>query len=144
MDLETPITTQEQLNDVIRDRLARERSKVEAKYSDYDEIKTQLEKANEARDAAVKEASDLKAADEARKSAEAAKELRAKVAKETGVPADLLRGGTEDELKAHAEAIRDAYKPKSAPKLGEAGRSAGDASGDSDGAMREFVSELFK
>ena len=35
----TPITSQEQLNAVLKDRLARERGKVRERYADYDELK---------------------------------------------------------------------------------------------------------
>jgi hypothetical protein len=43
------------------------------------------------------------------------REWLAEVSKETGVSADLVRGATKEEMKAHAEAIAKAYKKPSAP-----------------------------
>lgn len=51
---------------------------------------------------------------EALKAANALRDLRAKVSKDTGVPADLLTGDTEDACKAQAEAIK-AYSQSQPP-----------------------------
>lgn len=80
----TPITSQAELNKIIGKRIDRER----AKFADYDQLKSenaQLKKdLNEERHGSL---------------------LR-KVSEDTGVPESLLRGTTEDELRAHAEEIK--------------------------------------
>ena len=96
--------TQAEVDAIVGDRLKRER----AKYSDYDELKAKAE-------ASVTEKDDLQKAttrvDELQKQLDAlteanrARELREKVAEETGVPAKLLRGDSEDDLRAQATAI---------------------------------------
>lgn len=115
----TPPATQEELNALIAGRLERERGKFagfeefKAKAARLDEIeeqgRTDLEKA-EARAAAAEQAlKDREAADElAKAEAEAAAELAkdaASVAEATGVPVELLRGDSKDELEAHAKAL---------------------------------------
>ncbi len=102
--------TQEELNAIVADRLDRERKKYEgfedfkAKAAKLDEIeeasKSELQKATERAQALEAELSGFK-------KAEAIRSLREKVAKETGVPANLLSGDDEDSCKAQAEAIKE-------------------------------------
>ena len=58
---------------------------------------------------------------EALKASNALRDLRAKVSKETGVPADLLTAETEDALKTQAEAIKAYAKPRGYPKVPDGG-----------------------
>ena len=103
----TPITSQAELNKVIKKRIDRER----AKFSDYDQLKTentQLKKdlAQERRGVLLR-----------------------KVSEDTGIPEGLLRGDTEDELRAHADEIkaftgaggRTTRKPGHSPYTGTGG-----------------------
>lgn len=46
----------------------------------------------------------------------------AEIAKETGVPASLIRGATRDEMEAHARAIAAAYAKPAAPSVPDAGK----------------------
>lgn len=46
----------------------------------------------------------------------------AEIARETGVPASLIRGATRDEMEAHAKAIAAAYARPAAPAVQDAGR----------------------
>lgn len=119
--------TQAELDAIVGDRLKRER----AKYADYDELaqkaraydeaaeasKSELQKAVER---AEKAEGKLKALEDERKLAE----LRADVAKEHGVDAELLRGTTRKELEEHAEAIKayvgNSHRFPSVPDYGEA------------------------
>lgn len=122
-----PITTQEELDKVIGARLARERDK----YADYDDLKAAASKL---------------AAAEARLSqidAQAALDkIRNDVAQEAGVPADLLRGSTKDELTAHASALAEALKARpSVPVIPTQG--ATPSVSDADSARRAFAQELF-
>ena len=124
--------TQSEMDAILGDRLKRER----AKYADYNDLKakaakfdeaeaaskSELEKAVERAEKAEQALADIKAA------AEVAA-LRAEVAKEKGVDAELLRGTTREELEEHADAIKafagNAPRFGSVPDFGEAKPPAG-------------------
>lgn len=118
--------TQEEVNGIVNDRLARERKKYEginldelkAKAAKFDEIeeanKTELEKANE-------RAKSLQAELDSMKKSNEIKEMREKVAKETGVPVNLLNGNTEDECTEQANAIKEFAVPNGYPAIKDAG-----------------------
>lgn len=99
-----PITSQEALNKVIGQRIA----KVESRFADYDDLKSKAEKFDEAQQAAK---SDLEKALERAEQAEkraATYEAKEQVAKwaaeivgDSGVPAEALRGSTREELEEH-------------------------------------------
>lgn len=103
----TPITSQEQLNSVLADRLRRER----AKYADYAELKEQAASAAELT-ARVEEAeakvAELTHANEVRS-------WRDALAAEYGVPADALRGETKEALEEHAVQLQSLLNAKPAP-----------------------------
>lgn len=100
--------TQAELNAIVADRLSRERGK----YADYEELKSkaaQFDAAQEAGKSELQKAQELATQykaqlDELTKAA-AARDARDKVAAESGVPASLLTGETEEACKAQAEAI---------------------------------------
>ena len=107
-----PITSQEQLNAVLKDRLARERGKVRERYADYDELKERAGAADRLRadlDAANARAEEAEASAAAlRAEAERAGVVR-EVAEAEGVDAELLslvRGETRAELEQAAAVIR--------------------------------------
>lgn len=112
--------TQEEVDAIVGDRLKRER----AKYADYDALtekagkydaeQTELQKIIEARDSLQAEVDSMKAA-------EALRIMREKVSQETGVPAHLLTGETEEDCKAQAEAINNFAKPKVYPAVKDGG-----------------------
>ena len=110
--------TQSELNAIIGDRLAQERKK----YADYEELKGKAEKYDAAEEASKTElqkeqerSADLQKQLEALQRANAERQLKEKVSKETGVPVELLRGDSEEDLKAQAEAIMQfANKPTQA------------------------------
>lgn len=124
--------TQSEMDAILGDRLKRER----AKYADYNDLKakaakfdeaeaaskSELEKAVERAEKAEQALADIKAA------AEVAA-LRAEVAREKGVDAELLRGTTREELEEHADAIKafagNAPRFGSVPDFGEAKPPAG-------------------
>lgn len=82
--------TQDEVNAIVADRLARER----AKYADYDDLKAQAGKTD-----ALQQQLDAIAADKARR------EMKQKVSDATGVPVELLTGETEEACTAQAQAI---------------------------------------
>lgn len=100
--------TQDELNALIGDRLKKEREK----FADYEELKKKASEFDKAEDAKktelqkAQEALDTMTAERDRLLREkSVAEIRANVAKETGVPANLLTAETEEEAKAQAEAI---------------------------------------
>ena len=116
--------TQEEVNSIVKERLDR----ANAKYSDYETLKekatrldeleeakkTELEKANEQVSALKEELNSLK-------SANAIREIREKVASETGVPINLLTGETEDACMEQAKAILDYTKQTGYPVVKDGG-----------------------
>lgn len=103
-----PITTQADLDRIIGDRLARERSK----YGDYDELKSKAAQFDELEEAKKTELEKVQAklakAEAKVADFERAAQLatwKAQVAEETGVPASVLAGSTLEELQAHAEIL---------------------------------------
>ena len=58
------------------------------------------------------------------KQKELVRELARKVSEETGVPADVLRGTTEEELMAHAESLKSLIGKPSAPFVSSDGFAA--------------------
>ena len=116
--------TQAELDQIVQDRLQRERNK----YSDYesmrekaarlDEIeeasKTELQKATERAEKLESELTQLKRADEVR-------QIRDKVAATTGVPATLWRGETEESCIEQAKAIMDFKSSNGYPTVKDAG-----------------------
>ena len=88
--------TQDEVNAIVADRLARER----AKYADYDDLKAQAGKTD-----ALQQQLDAIAADKARR------EMKQKVSDATGVPVELLTGETEEACTAQAQAIRTYTNP---------------------------------
>lgn len=121
--------TQDELNAILNDRLGRERAKygdykdLKAKAEKYDameeEAKSELQKATEKATALQSELDSLKKANQVR-------ELREKVAKETGVPSALLTADDEEECKAQAKAITEFAKGASSyPNLRDGGEARG-------------------
>ena len=109
----TPITSQEALDSIISKRVERERRK----YADYDTLTAKIGTLE----------SDLAAATAKVESYEREAEHTAlvrEVATEIGVPADLLRGQTREEMTAHGKAIAEYLTARSAtpviPSLGAA------------------------
>lgn len=89
--------TQEQVDQIVEKRLAKERGK----YKDYDKLKES--------NAALRKQIDDAAAEKQHA------EWVSEVAKDKGVPAELLRGGTKEELEAHADLLQAALHPASKP-----------------------------
>lgn len=114
----TPITTQEEFDRAIVDRIKRERETLEKKYSDYAELKTRTA-------AYEKQLSELKSSldDSTKKASEHEKtvaeltgkissyelaSLKTRIAHELGIPYELsnrLTGNDEKELRADAESL---------------------------------------
>ena len=99
--------------------------------------KSELQKAQEAEAAAKTELEKLKAEREAEKE-------RAKVSAETGIPADLIVGDTEDDMRDFAKKLAEHFKLDPAPKVPGAGKIPKEPAKDAkDAAMRELADQLF-
>lgn len=116
--------TQSEMDAIIGERLARER----AKYADYETIKQKAEQFDAAEEAskselqkATEKAEALQKQVDAMLKADNARQVRDKVAKETGVPAELLIGETEEECKAWAEKVAAYRTPNAYPTVRDAG-----------------------
>jgi hypothetical protein len=120
---ETPVKTftQAELDHIVESRVAEERRKADAlreKAAKFDEMeeanKSELQKAQE-------KAAGLEAKLKALEEAETIRTTREKVAKETGVPADLLTGNDEETCKKQAQSILDFSKSNGYPVLKDGG-----------------------
>lgn len=116
--------TQEEVNAIVGKRLAEEKNK----FADYDNLKAKASKFDEMEEAnkselqkATERANSLEAELNGLKKAEEARLMREKVAKETGIPSNLLTGATEEECKAQAEAIKAYAQPSGYPKVKDGG-----------------------
>ena len=137
--------TQAELDKIVGERLSRERAKYEgfdelkAKAAKFDEMeeanKTELQKMSEKAQALQTELDSLKKAATIR-------DLRDKVAKETGVPASLLTGDTEEACKVQAEAIKEFANPSSYPTVKDGGEIHNLTKRTSKEAFADFVSEV--
>lgn len=116
--------TQADVDQIVADRLARERGK----YQDYETLKEKaaaFDAAEEARKSELEKAQDAaskaQAELDALKKANAARDMRAKVAKETGVPAELLSGDDENACRDQAKALQAYAKGTGFPPVKDGG-----------------------
>ena len=105
--------TQEEVNGIIEERLRRERGK----YADYDALREKAEKY----DASEARVGELQQQLDALSQADAVRTVRAKVAKDTGVPVDLLTCDTEEACTAQAQSILDFAKADAYPVVRDGG-----------------------
>lgn len=136
--------TQAELDTIISDRLKREREK----YSDYDAMrekaakldeieeasKSELQKATERAEKLESELTQLKHANEIR-------EIRERVATETGVPASLLSGETEDVCAEQAKAIMEFKSTSGYPAVKDAGELQNTIKGTTRQQFAEWANE---
>lgn len=114
------------------------------------DLQEQLTTANKTIDDLKKGAGDLEAAQanankfekelNALKASNALRDTREKVSKETGVPANLLTGTTEEECTAQANAIKEYARPSAYPAVPDGGEAGGIPNGN---APRDDFAEWF-
>lgn len=116
--------TQAEVDAIVGDRLKRDRQK----YADYDSLKEKAEKFDEMEEAskselqkAIERGDALQSELDSLKAANTIREIRTKVAEETGVPANLLTAATEEDCKAQASAILEYANPKGYPTVRDGG-----------------------
>ena len=116
--------TQAELNAIVTDRLKR----AEAKYSDYEDLKSKASKFDELEEKnkselekATERAANLEAELNAMKKENEIRDIRARVSLETGVPQNLLTSDTEDGCREQAESIKAFATPQSYPQVRDGG-----------------------
>ena len=116
--------TQAEVDAIVGDRLKRDRQK----YADYDALKEKANKFDEMEEAnktelqkAIERGDALQVELDKLKGANAVRDLRIKIAEETGVPANLLTGSTEDECRDQAKAILAYANPSGYPNVRDGG-----------------------
>lgn len=117
--------TQEELNNIVEERLNRERKKYEG-FEDYKAKAEQLDQIEEANKTELQKATEraekLEAELTSLKNAESLRKIREKVATETGVPVGLLTAETEEACTEQANAILAFAQPKTSyPSLKDGG-----------------------
>ena len=137
--------TQSEMNAIINDRLKREREK----YSDYEALKDKASKYDSYEESSKTElqkitekAEKLQNELDSMKQAESVRGIRDKIAKETGVPAELLSGTTEEDCKTQAEAIK-AYANPSYPSVTDKGESGGNPGTSTAQQFADWATQVF-
>lgn len=145
-ETQTRTFTQDEVNAIVGKRLAEEKSK----FADYDVLKAKADKFDEAEEAskselqkATERANTLEAELNGLKKAEEVRQMREKVASETGIPSNLITGATEEECKAQAEAIKAFATPNGYPKVKDAGEVPKTSSGNAKADFAEYMSNVF-
>lgn len=111
--VETKTFTQDEVNRIVAERLAREKSKFDdelkqVQSSKDDQSKTELQKLQEQIEALTKENESNKLS-----------ALKSRISKDTGVPVELLTASDEESLTAQAAAITDYVESQSKSKKTE-------------------------
>lgn len=137
--------TQSELDQIVSDRLKREREK----YSDYDSLlekaqkfdqieenaKTELQKAQERAEKLQAEVSAMRHAEEVRT-------IRDRVAQATGVPASLLTGDTEEDCTDQANGILSFKSSVGYPTIKDGGEIQINNKLDARSAFSEWASQI--
>lgn len=143
--------TQEELDAIVEKRLDRERKK----YSDYpnaEELKALMDKAAKFDEAEEKNKTDLEKEQEkslklqneldALKKTNAMNAIRAKVAKEKGVPQSLLHGEDEESCNAEADALIAFKNPSTYPSVKDGGEPKNTLSGTAKDQFAEWFNNV--
>ena len=150
----TPIETQEQLDEIIKARLERERKTLTEKYQDYDEIKkrmAEIQKENEGLAASVKEAAEKMASHEQEIAERDAKikgyetaSVKTRIAHEMGLSYEAinyLQGTEEDDVRKSAEGLKALVGARRVPPLADPEEET--AKGDKNkAALKEMLKNL--
>lgn len=145
MEFPYTVESQDAFDELVKDRIGRER----AKFADYDDLKTQAGAAEEKIAAAEQAAAEARSRAETAEGKVAAFEgkeqvgaWRTEVARATGVPADVLRGSTKEEFEAHAAELKPLITAQSAPVIPTQGDQP-DPTAATANESREFVRDFF-
>lgn len=123
--------TQEEVDAIVKRRIDKQNVKHATELDGLRERIQELEEGKKSADAEL----------EAIKAASQLADWKAKASAETGVPADLLRGETEEEVMEHAKSIK-AVMPK-APSFRDSGKPAPEAGGGAKESFAKFMQDNF-
>lgn len=146
-DVQTEVKTfsQDEVNAIVAERLAREK----AKYEGFEDLKAKAEKYDqleEANKSELQKASERVASLEAQldsmKKTEEIRSIRDKVSTETGIPANLLTGDTEEACIEQANAIKE-YATPAYPTVRDAGEIRGTSKADTRTQFAEWAAQAF-
>lgn len=116
--------------------------RAKASFADSEELKKLKESQMSEAEKTAKRISDLEKENAGYKAARQQAEWKAQVSKKTGVPADVLRGATLEEIQAHAESLDALLHPN--PKLPKVNDPAKQPSGKTaDAAAKDWLHRLF-
>lgn len=157
----TPISTQEEFDAAIKDRLSRQETKIRSEYADYEELKKESQNWAKTKESYEKTIKDSKTAfdDLNTKLTEATGKiaqyetdaLKTKIAIETGLPVGMigyLKGSSEEEIKKSAEELGKFAQGGQVPPLaspeGNDLRNDYSSTGkvNEDRAMKKFIESL--
>lgn len=154
----TPIESQEQLDEVIKDRLARSEKKWQEKYSGYlspdevkaktDDLQKQIDELGNSLTSASKKAksdADSIASLEAKVKSYETASVKSRIAHEVGIPYELankLSGETEEDIRKDAEALKPFVTQKQVAPLRDP--EASDPKGDPVHDSLKKLSETLK
>lgn len=120
MEFPVTIESQDAFDGLVKERIAR----VEAKFADYGDLKKRADEAETAkaaaeqeRDAAASRAIEAETKVSGYESEKQITKLRSDIAKEAGVPVNLLRGSTKEELEEHAAELKPLLTAQEAPVI---------------------------
>ncbi len=138
--------TQEEVDDIIKKRLARAKSDVPA---DYEELKSKAQKFDELEDAnktelqkATEQLQRLQTEIEQRDANDKQRALKEQVSKDTGVPLDLISGETEEEMRDFAERVAKYAKKDPAPVVSGTGKFATANKNDDMSIARQIARQI--
>ena len=130
-----PITTQEEFDAAIKDRLERERGK----YAVYETLKAQVNTLTTERDTALQQVADR----DARIAKYETDSVKTRIAREKGIPAEMasrLTGETEEDIMKDADILAQIFKAsKGAAPLFDNSQPVGD---DKDAALKQLLQNL--
>ena len=143
---ETKTFTQDEVNAIVGERLAREREK----FADYESLKEKATKFDEVEEAskselqkATERAEKLESELKTMKKAEELRAIREKVSGETGVPASLLTAETEEGCTEQAKGILAFKGETTYPTLPDGGEVQGAPKGTTKQQFAEWANKAF-
>lgn len=112
--MEFPVTIDDQaaFDALVKDRLAREKTKLDEAITRAESAEANLASVTQERDDAVNRAGEAEAKVQSFETKEQVNTWRSEVAKAKGVPADALRGSTKEEFEAHADILKPLITPR--------------------------------
>lgn len=136
--------TQKELDAILGERLSREREK----YADYDVLKEKALRFDEAEEAnktelqkAQEKVADLQTKYDGLVKANEVRNIRDRVAKEYGIPVNLLTAENEDSCIEQAKSIVEFAKPQGYPQVKDTGEVRGNLSGKTSEQFADWFSQ---